>query len=138
MRTKGFTLLECVLALVILSVSLLMIDGIIKQIPKVNQQITARKDQEWHIFLLQLERELATCTYISVTDYTLFLQSAENNTVTIDRINGVIRKRDNNGYQPLLTEVSGLRYQKINESIRFTVTFENGEQKVGQWKIHTV
>lgn len=138
MKTSGFTLIECLLALVVLSVSLLMVDGIIKQIPQVNQQLSDRKDQEWHIFLLQLERELATCTYISVTEYTLFLRSAENNVVTIDWINGVIRKRDNNGYQPLLTEVSGLIYQKINESIRFTVTFENGVQKIGQWKIHTV
>ncbi len=138
MKTSGFTLIECLLALVVLSVSLLMVDGIIKQIPQVNQQLSDRKDQEWHIFLLQLERELATCTYISVSDYTLFLRSAENNIVTIDRINGVIRKRDNGGYQPLLTEVRGLNYQKVNESIRFTVTFENGVQKIGQWKIHTV
>jgi competence protein ComGF len=137
-KTSGFTLIECLLALVVLSVSLLMVDGIIKQIPQVNQQLSDRKDQEWHIFLLQLERELATCTYISVSDYTLFLRSAENNIVTIDRINGVIRKRDNGGYQPLLTEVRGLSYQKVNESIRFTVTFENGVQKIGQWKIHTV
>lgn len=138
MKTKGFTLIECLLALMVLSISLLMVDAIIKQIPQVNQQLSARKDQEWHIFLLQLERELAACTYISVTTYTLILHNAQNKTVTIDRINGVIRKRENNGYQPLLTEVSGLTYQKINESIRFTVTFENGEQKIGQWKIHTI
>ena len=56
MKNKGFTLVECLLALVVLGVSLLLNNGIIRQLPQANQQLFARKDQEWHIFLIQLER----------------------------------------------------------------------------------
>ncbi|WP_291290815.1 competence type IV pilus minor pilin ComGF [Enterococcus sp.] len=137
MKNKGFTLVECLLSLVILGVSLLLINGIIRQLPQANQQLFARKDQEWHIFLIQLERELQTCTYVSVSPYTLFLKSDKENVVTIDRINGKVRKRDNNGYQPLLTEVSLIYFEKVDTAIQFTVTFENGEIKIGQWQIQT-
>lgn len=137
MKSKGFTLWECLLSLWVLAICLLMISGIVKHLAPVNQQIMARKDQEWHVFLLQLERELSTCTYLSVSETTLYLRSSQNNSVTIDRINRVLRKRDNNGYQPLLTEVADVSFEKIGAAIRFTVSFENGEQKIGQWKIHT-
>lgn len=88
-------------------------------------------------FLFQLERELSTCVYLSVSENTLYLRSSQNNSVTIDRINRVLRKRDNNGYQPLLTEVADVSFEKIGAAIRFTVSFENGDQKIGQWKIHS-
>ncbi len=135
MKSKGFTLLECLLSLMILGLSVLLINGIIRQMPQVNQQLFARKDQEWQIFLIQLERELQTCTYVSVSPYTLFLKSSKENVVTIDRINGKVRKRDNNGYRPLLTEVSLIYFEKKASSIQFTVTFENGEVRIGQWQI---
>ena len=103
MKSKGFTLLECLLSLMILGLSVLLINGIIRQMPQVNQQLFARKDQEY--------------------------------VVTIDRINGKVRKRDNNGYHPLLTEVSLIYFEKKASSIQFTVTFENGEVRIGQWQI---
>lgn len=137
MKSKGFTLLECLLSLWVLAICLLLISGIVKHLAPVNQQTMARKDQEWHVFLFQLERELSTCTYLSVSETTLYLRSSQNNSVTIDRINRVLRKRDNNGYQPLLTEVTDVSFEKIGAAIRFIVSFENGEQKIGQWKIHT-
>ncbi len=84
--------------------------------------------------LFQLERELSTCTYLSVSETTLYLRSSQNNSVTIDRINRVLRKRDNNGYQPLLTEVTDVSFEKIGAAIRFTVSFENGEQKMDNGK----
>ena len=135
MKSKGFTLLECLLSLMILGLSVLLINGIIRQMPQVNQQLFARKDQEWQIFLIQLERELQTCTYVSVSPYTLFLKSSKENVVTIDRINGKVRQRDNTGYHPLLTEVSLIYFEKRASSIQFTVTFENGEVRIGQWQI---
>lgn len=137
MKSKGFTLLECLLSLWVLAIFLLLISGIVKHLAPVNQQIMARKDQEWHVFLFQLERELSTCVYLSVSENTLYLRSSQNNSVTIDRINRVLRKRDNNGYQPLLTEVADVSFEKIGAAIRFTVSFENGDQKIGQWKIHS-
>ena len=93
MKSKGFTLLECLLSLWVLAICLLLISGIVKHLAPVNQQIMARKDQEWHVFLFQLEREL--------------------------------------------TDVTDVSFEKIGAAIRFTVSFENGEQKIGQWKIHT-
>ena len=113
MKSKGFTLLECLLSLWVLAIFLLLISGIVKHLAPVNQQIMARKDQEWHVFLFQLERELSTCTYLSVSETTLYLRSSQNNSVTIDRINRVLRKRDNNGYQPLLTEVTDVSLRKL-------------------------
>ena len=43
MKSKGFTLLECLLSLMILGLSVLLINGIIRQMPQVNQQLFARK-----------------------------------------------------------------------------------------------
>ena len=46
MKSKGFTLWECLLSLWVLAICLLMISGIVKHLAPVNQQIMARKDQE--------------------------------------------------------------------------------------------
>jgi competence protein ComGF len=137
MKSRGFTLWECLLSLVILGLSTLLLNGIIRQIPQTNRQLFARKDQEWHIFLIQLERELEACTYLTVYSQALYLRSGGDNLVTIDRINGKVRKKDNGGYHPLLTEVSLLTFEKLASAIQFTVTFENGEVRIGQWQIPT-
>lgn len=92
MKSKGFTLLECLLSLMILGLSVLLINGIIRQMPQVNQQLFARKDQEWQIFLIQLERELQTCTYVSVSPYTLFLKSSKENVVTIESMGKSVKE----------------------------------------------
>ena len=43
MKSKGFTLLECLLSLMILGLSVLLINGIIRQMPQVNQQLLLAK-----------------------------------------------------------------------------------------------
>ncbi|MCW3744349.1 ComGF family competence protein [Enterococcus gallinarum] len=58
-------------------------------------------------------RKGASNVYVCFSEsvYT-FLKSSKENVVTIDRINGKVRKRDNNGYHPLLTEVSLIYFEK--------------------------
>lgn len=135
MKSKGFTLIECLLVLLLLSVSLLMTTSIFLQIAPINRQLSARKDQEWHVFLIQLERELKDCTFFHVNSHTLYLKNEKGQDVRINIINGRLRKQENNGFQPLLTEVADLAFEKKDEMIQFTVTFSNKEVRSGRWKI---
>lgn len=138
MKNRGFTLIECLVALFVLGLNMLMLTAILQQAPRINQQLVNRKEQEWQVFLIQLEHELRNCQFVAVDTYVLYLVSAENKPVTIDRINHIVRKRDNNGYHPLLTEVTEIRFQQVGQSIVFRVTFTDGEKKSGQWKINQI
>ena len=50
MKSKGFTLLECLLSLMILGLSVLLINGIIRQMPQVNQQLLLAKTKNGRYF----------------------------------------------------------------------------------------
>lgn len=135
MKNRAFTLLECLVAMLVLSLSLLMLTAVFLQVPKVNQLIAAKKEQEWQAFFIQFERELQGCTYVSASSRELLLKNSKNQTVKINLANRILKKQENNGYQPLLTEVESVNFEQKNTIVELSIMFTNGEKKIGHWKI---
>ncbi|MDN6144249.1 MAG: prepilin-type N-terminal cleavage/methylation domain-containing protein, partial [Tetragenococcus halophilus] len=59
MKNKGFTLIECAIALMVLGLFLTGILGVFQQSKQVQQMVYGRNLQEWHVFLIQFENKLA-------------------------------------------------------------------------------
>ena len=57
-KSSGFTLLESLVALLMLSGILLLLSGLIKHANKMEQAISGYHQLEWEVFLLQLDNEL--------------------------------------------------------------------------------
>ncbi|HLQ40474.1 MAG TPA: competence type IV pilus minor pilin ComGF [Tetragenococcus sp.] len=142
MKNKAFTLIECMVALLVMSVFLMGTLNTFKQSKAVTQSVYGRNRQEWYIFLIQLDNKLAEGHFSRVTPNKLYYNKKDEK--TDKSIEGYIELRNNNkeiviresgGYEPILTEVSQLKFRQNPRYILFTVTFLNGEERNGKWII---
>ncbi len=142
MKNKGFTLMECAIALMVLNLFLIGILGVFQQSKQVQQAVYGRNAQEWHVFLIQFENKLAEGTFSRLAKDKIYFNKVNSTTkreyecrIELNTNRNEIAIREKNGYEPILTEVKQLQFRKSSRYILFTVTFLNGEQKNGKWTI---
>lgn len=121
-KNKGFTLLECLVALLMLSGLLLLISGLFKHVQQTEKVVSSHNEREWQVFLLQLENELEEVEIHTVKQNQI-LGVEEEKSVKIYLVNKKIAKSKNNGHQPLLTGVKKFTCQQEGAVISFEVTF---------------
>ena len=144
-KYAGFTLLECLATLSMLSLIFLMLSGVFTQSQEINRRIQRRQELEWHVFLVQLENQFSLGTFKSVGKSELVfnrtkLHEGKQVTFVIKRSQDkqAVYLSDNGGVEPLLTQVTNLVFERQGNTILFTITFTNGEIKSGQWTIPQV
>lgn len=135
-KNKGFTLLESLVALLMLSGILLLLSGLIQHAHKMEQALSGYHQLEWEIFLLQLDNELHEVKYIgtSQTEISTEIESKGKMVpLVIKKVNSRIIKRQSGGNQPLLMGVNQFVCQEKNNGVDFVVTFTDGRKKEGTW-----
>lgn len=140
MRTKGFTLLECVIALLLLSLSLLVIPMMMQQSKQINHQVLGRDEQAWHVFLIQLENKLSEGKFSHIKNNKIYFYKFREKTnvpyecrIELNQSKGELVIREDGGYEPILTEVQSLRITQETKRVLIEITFLNGEVKKSQW-----
>lgn len=135
-RFSGFTLIECLVSLMILSLMCLFFSTAIRHVVNVTHHLQSENERMWHIFLIQLEHELKNCQYQKIEDQAIVLINQTNqHQVQIVFKKGKIIKVDNGGYQPLLMNVKEIVFKEEGKSIYLTVFFENQVTVSGKWHI---
>lgn len=133
---SGFTLIECLLALFLLSIICLLFSAFIKNATVVTKQLKSEQEKEWHIFVIQLENELKNCRYEKTQANKIILKNKKNKKpVWIEYKLGKIIKVENGGYQPLLVEVKQAHFIEKGKGIKIKVTFENNLNVTANWII---
>lgn len=136
MKINGFTLLECLVALFIFNLCLLLISGLFLRTIYLKEIVTKRQEQEFATFMLQLENELQDTTLLSCTPAVLKCKTTEGKTISIEKGDNMIRKRvDKEGHQPLLMDVYHLRFSKnlMTKTVTLQVFFQSGDVCYGKW-----
>lgn len=137
LKSNGFTLLESLVALLMLSGVLLLLSSLIQHAHKMEQALSGYHQLEWEIFLLQLDNEMADVKYIATTQREIHGEVKNEDgkmaSVLIKKDKYRLIKSQSNGYQPLLTGVSKFVCQENNHGVDFVVTFTDGKQKEGTW-----
>ena len=134
-KNSGFTLLESLVALLMLSGILLLLSGLIQHAHKMEQSLSGYHQLEWEIYLLQLETEMEGLHYKQTSSREIWAENDEKKKIVIKNSNDKIIKSQSDGYQPLLTGVSRFVCQEKNHGVDFVVTFKDGKQKEGTWII---
>ncbi|MGM0215482.1 competence type IV pilus minor pilin ComGF [Enterococcus sp. AZ109] len=134
-ENQGFTLLECLVALLILSGSILLLQGLIKHVAKTEQQLSAYHSREWEVGMLQLENELKGLNYISTEVLRINLQTSSGEDVKIEKVNSTVRKSYKGGHQPLFTQVYSFTCRKVGHTVELNLKFNDGTKKKGIWVI---
>lgn len=136
MKIKAFTLLECLVALIIFNLCLLLISGLFLRTIRLKELVTKREEQEFATFMLQLENELQDTTLLSCTAAVLKCKNSVGQTISIEKGDNMIRKRvDGKGHQPLLMDVYHLRFSKEapTKTVTLQVFFQSGDVCYGKW-----
>lgn len=132
----GFTLLECLLALFLLSIICLLFSASVKNVAIVTNHIKSDRQKEWHIFVIQLENELKNCRYENTQANKMILRNKKNNKpVWIEHKLGKIVKIENGGYHPLLIGIRQANFIEEEKAIVIKVTFENNLSVTAKWII---
>ena len=102
----AFTLIECLIGLMIVSSILLSFNLLIQQTIQVSDFLQRKDQKEWLIFLAQLEEELNSSHNVSVKNQQLHY-TVEDKQYIIERYQTMIRKRrTSGGHQPMLTSIT--------------------------------
>lgn len=130
----GFTLIECLLAMFVLSIICLLFSAIIKNAAVTTNYLQNEKEKIWQIFLIQVENELQNCHYEKTETNQIRLRNKKNNhVVSIEFKLGKIVKVENGGYQPLLIGVEQVVFKEENKAVEIYVKFENQVNVQGKW-----
>lgn len=135
-KFSGFTLIECLLALLVLSVICLLFSAAIKNAAVITTHLKSEREKEWHIFVIQLENEVKNCRYETTEPNKIILTNKKNNNkVWIEYKLGKIVKVENGGYQPLLMQVKQAKFREVGNYVMIEVTFENKLNMSAKWII---
>ncbi|WP_260653831.1 competence type IV pilus minor pilin ComGF [Enterococcus mundtii] len=131
-KVSAFTMIECLIALLILNTILLSFGLFIRQSEKMNTFFQKDEQTEWLIFLAQFENELASSQRILIIENRLYYQNEK--TFVIEGYQQMIRKRGTTGgHQPMLTGVTRVQFKEEDQVILLHVEFMNGDNKYGIW-----
>jgi len=130
---KGFSLLEVMITLSVLSSCVLLFSFAISQIQTTRARVKDERQIEWHLFVNQLEYELSESERVTATKNKLTVEKFDPvdqvaRAVTYERYFKIIRRQVGSlGHQPILMEVSAVAFSLSDERLSVTVDFENGE-----------
>ncbi|MDO5456952.1 MAG: competence type IV pilus minor pilin ComGF [Atopococcus tabaci] len=127
---EGFTLIEALISLFVVSLSLFLMNSLLLNIQTVIPKIDHQKQAEWHVFLHQLPYEIEGYQLELADNRELLFTSDEGSKIYIYLRNGRVVKQVNyEGHQPLLMDVKSIQYQNYEENlINVNVEFLTGEQ----------
>jgi competence protein ComGF len=129
LKSKAFTLLECLVALFVLSGSVLVIEGLAKLIRHETQLMQNQTAQDWQSFCVQFRAELDGSQFVSADSHFLYLQ--KSGTYRYGLSNASDFRKTNaagQGYQPM---IYGIKSAQISVSAAHILTLTLDFQKGG-------
>ncbi|WP_137597497.1 competence type IV pilus minor pilin ComGF [Paucilactobacillus kaifaensis] len=118
MKKSGFTLIECILALLITSMVAMLIGLFLHSFQKNDHQ-TIDESAQWYLFLRELESPTHQFQLMSCSDHRLMLNSPIS--VKYYQLNGksthlyLSLQENGGGYLPLLDRVKDFHAQQISD-----------------------
>ncbi|OFI50199.1 hypothetical protein BG261_09530 [Floricoccus tropicus] len=126
-RIKAFTLIECLVALFVISGSLMVVQGLTKLLSEDVRYINTDKTLDWQLFCGMLRRELDGSELIKVENNYLYVK--KNNDLRFGQSVGSpdFRKTHSSGrgYQPMLFDIKSAEIKELDKLVKFKITFDN-------------
>lgn len=127
----AFTLLECLVAFVVLSGGLLVFDGLSRMLSQEIHHQTSSVEQGWLLFSEQLRFELEGVHLVKVEDNHLYVDKDGQDLAFGQSKSDDFRKTNGKGrgYQPMLYGVASSQISQSGNRIIITLVFENGLER---------
>lgn len=128
---RAFTLLESLVALIVISGSLLLFQSMSQLLVSEVRYQQKSEQKEWLLFVDQLEAELNRAQFEKVDNDRLYLkQEGKSISMGKSRSND-FRKTDasGRGYQPMVYSLKSARIQEKGQELHFHFQFEKGLER---------
>lgn len=137
-KNLGFTLLESLMSLFILSLLLLFITPFIKMMVSMDERAKNDTYVELQIGMIQLEKEMSSMTFIEVKNNKLvFLDDSGENPekYKFEHYKNMIRKTP--GHQPIIMGVQTVKFSEVDQNIRMSIKMTDGRRYTYYFKEET-
>lgn len=131
-KLPGFTLLESLVALLVITGSILVYNVLTKSVMSEVTNISVRDEQSWLLFSHQLWSELEDSQLVRVENNHLYIKR-DGKLLSLGKSKGDdFRKTDaiGRGYQPLLYNVSSSRIEVEGQRVEIKLHFMSGMERV--------
>lgn len=130
-RVAAFTLLECLVGLIVLSGGLLVFDGLSRLLSQEIHYQTSNTQQEWLLFSDQLRLELEGVRLVKVEGSRLYVNKNGQDLAFGKSKSDDFRKTNGRGqgYQPMIYGVHSSQITQKGTQIKVTLVFKNGLER---------
>lgn len=130
-RVGAFTLMECLVALLVISSSLLLFDGLSRYLVTDMRHQAKHVQKDWLIFSEELRQELDQSQLIKVEDNKLYVKKAGQALAFGKSKSDDFRKTDwsGKGYQPMIQGLEQATVQQDGAVLRINFRFETGLER---------
>ena len=122
-KLRAFTLLECLVALLVIAGSVQVYQGLTTVLVSNVKQVRQQENQDWLLFVQQMEAELEGCQLVKV-EWNKLLAFGLSSASDFRKTNA-----DGRGYQPMLFDVKSSKVSQKNQIVTIQVTLKNGLQR---------
>ncbi|MCR2820381.1 competence type IV pilus minor pilin ComGF [Lederbergia panacisoli] len=132
---KGFTLLDSIFSMFILTIIMSVIPLIIQSFSAIDQAISVEEDFEWNLFLIDFRSELVEAEKVRVYSNRILID--KNNFLTIYETYGdsIRRTFNNKGHEIVLQYVPSVKFSQIDQMLLLHVVFSNGVKEEARFVI---
>ena len=130
-RVRAFTLLESLVALIVISGSLLLFQSMSQLLVSEVRYQQKSEQKEWLLFVDQLEAELNRTQFEKVENDRLYLKQDGKSISMGKSKSNDFRKTDasGRGYQPMIYGLKSARIQEKGQELHFHFQFEKGLER---------
>lgn len=127
-RVKGFTLLECLVALVIIATSLSLYQSLSRVLATNVAYLSQNSQRDWLLFSQQLRQELTGASLEKVENNRLYVKVGKQDLAFGQSRADDFRKTNANGqgYQPMLYQLKSSRITEDNGLVTIDLAFRSG------------
>ena len=130
-KVRAFTLLESLLALIVISGGLLLFQAMSQLLISEVRYQQQSEQKEWLLFVDQLEAELERSQFEKVEDNRLYMKQDGKDLSLGKSKSDDFRKTDasGRGYQPMVYGLKSAQITEENQLIRFRFQFQKGLER---------
>ncbi|CAM3207953.1 competence protein ComGF [Lactococcus hircilactis] len=125
-KIRAFSLIETLLALFVISESVLVIFGLTKVLHAQIMTQALNSSKDWQIFCEQMRSELDGTQFVKVENNALFVSADKG--IRYCFVSDDFRKTDDSGrgYQPMLYQIKGAQISETQQLVEVKVEFKTG------------
>lgn len=130
-KVRAFTLLEALVALIVISGGLLLFQSMTQLLSAEVQYQTQRVEKDWLLFADQLDQELSKSEFVKVENNRIYVKQGNNQIALGISQSDDFRKTNDRGqgYQPMVKGLKTATVQQEGLLLHFHFQFEQGLER---------